>query len=227
MAFPTVTQITELNFSSLWVGRSQHDHLNRAQQVRFPGSLVRHWPFAHHREAHGGRAGPAAEGVLPRPLTLQEKTLARSLHRLAAWMCKTTPHDFRTAETALSKPHCKRLKTDNLIDPSDETERACRLRSMRGTETTRPRSTANRSPTSTHLQNRPTFAIDAGSCRGTGRSCLCKSLGQPHGKCGSRVGACAKPCCSCSVWTMRIQSHVSPLRLTHVRKVELIWHDLP
>ena len=44
------------------------------------------------------QASLTAEGVQPRPLTLQEKTSARSLCRVAAW------------------------KTSNFIDPSDETE---------------------------------------------------------------------------------------------------------
>ena len=68
---------------------------------------------------------PATEGgPLPRPLTLQEKSSATSLYRVAAWICKTTPHELKGTETALSQPDCKRLNTSNLHPPFRR-DRAC------------------------------------------------------------------------------------------------------
>ena len=75
------------------------------------------------------QTSPAAEGVLPLLLTLQEKT-SRSLYRVATCMCKTTSHERRTVETAFSKPDFKHLKTSNLTDPSDKTELAAPMPSQ-------------------------------------------------------------------------------------------------
>ena len=103
------------------VCRAQHHHPTRT-------------PLGSSRKTNNNpvrvQSSPAAQGVSPRPLALQEKTSARSAYRVAAWICKTTPRELRGTETALSEPDYDRLKTSNLVDPSDETECAAPMPSQ-------------------------------------------------------------------------------------------------
>ena len=104
MAYTTATQITDLIFSlsrrHRAVGWGQHDHPTRAcQQVRGVGQHPRASGELTEDE-HSAlldeirvQASQAVEGVLPHWPTLQEKTSARSLYRVAAWTCRTSPKD--------------------------------------------------------------------------------------------------------------------------------------
>ena len=180
------------------------------------------------------QASPAAEGVPPPLLALQEKTSARSLHRVAAIICRTTLVEFQgNGDSAVQA----RLQArEDLVDPSDETEQAAPMpsqvdeRRRNYKEHGEPLPNFDPSPEQTAAKSAriplepnslltPVWqmfsekAPPSISCKRTGRTCPWKFIGRPRWKRGSRAGACTKPSRSCSVWTTTIRTHVSPLRL--------------